>query len=178
MAGKLFAAVLFGVMNLISSNPVSNEHNRDTCIFRDGEKVPTFIYHLGGDQFIEILCSKDTCHCDGSSTGYKGCQSCCCAMREKHEGNKKTNKVHSRVNCFLVADYQLKIFMKIVCIVCIVIGMLWICTKQLFFNIPLKSFLSHYQCFFPIHCQHYSDRDYLFEVTMEILEKGVEYVQS
>ena len=92
--------MLFGVINLISSNPASNKHSRDTCTFRDGEKVPTFMYHLGGDQFIEILCSKDTCHCDGSNTGYKGCQSCCCAMREKHEGNKKINKIHSRVNPF------------------------------------------------------------------------------
>ena len=158
MAAKFLIVVLFGVINLISSNPVSNNHNRDTCTFRDGEKVPTFMYHLGGDQFIEILCSKDTCHCDGSNTGYKGCQSCCCAMREKHEGNKKINKIHSRVNSFfskVAGCWQPEILLKIGSIVGIALGMLWTFAKQLFFNIPLEIFFFvSWTIFFPTHYQY------------------------
>ena len=126
MNAELFAALLFAVMNLISSSPVSNKHNRDNCIFKDGEKVPTFIYQLSGDQYVQILCSKDTCHCDGSNTGYKGCQSCCCAMRQKNEGNEKTNKIHSQFNPFFLSKVtacQPEILLKNVSIMGVAIGM-------------------------------------------------------
>ena len=93
MNAKLFAVLLLEVMSLMSSNPVSNE---DTCIFKDEGKIPTFLHHLIGVGFIEIKCSKDICHYDGNNTGYRGCQSCCCVMREKHEGNKKTDERSER----------------------------------------------------------------------------------
>ena len=99
MNAKLFAVLLLEVMSLISSNPVSNG---DTCIFKDEGKVPTFLHHLIGVRFIEIKCSKDMCHCDSNNTGYRGCQSCCCVMREKHEGNKKTRKILIDDSIFLV----------------------------------------------------------------------------
>ena len=73
MHAELFAVLLFAVMSWISSNPASNV---DTCIFKDEEKVLTFLHHLTGERYIEIKCSRDICHCDGSNTGYRDCQSC------------------------------------------------------------------------------------------------------
>ena len=40
-----------------------------------------------GDATDIIQCSNETCLCNGSNTGYKDCQSCCCAIRERFEGN-------------------------------------------------------------------------------------------
>ena len=97
MNADLFAVLLFAVMNLISSSPASNV---DTYIFKDEEKVPTFLYHLIGGRYIEIKCSRDICHCDGSNTGYRDCQSCCCAMRKKNEGNQKIDERHSLMTPF------------------------------------------------------------------------------
>ena len=34
-----------------------------------------------------IQCSNETCLCDGSNAGYKDCQSCCCAIKKRFEGN-------------------------------------------------------------------------------------------
>ena len=79
--------LLLPLFALISSTPLSSSNINDTCIFQDGDKFPSFIYHMGGNTEI-ILCSNDTCLCDGSDTGYKGCQSCCCAIRERIEGNE------------------------------------------------------------------------------------------
>ena len=88
MSIELPVAVLLFVISFIYSTPVGNEQTRDTCFFKDGIKNPYFLYYLGGEQYIEIKCSKDTCHCDGSNTGYTDCQSCCCTIKEKREGNE------------------------------------------------------------------------------------------
>ena len=88
MSTELSVATLLAVMSFIYSTPVGNEQTRDTCFFKDGVKTPYFLYYLTNEQFIEIGCSRDTCLCDGSNTGYTGCQSCCCTIREKREGNE------------------------------------------------------------------------------------------
>ena len=88
MSIELFVVTLLAVISLIYSTPVGNQQTRDTCFFKDGVKNPYFLYYLSVEQPIEIECSKDTCLCDGSNTGYRGCQSCCCTIREKHEGNE------------------------------------------------------------------------------------------
>lgn len=82
---KLFVTLSFTVVIYNSSVPLNNEPDRDTCKFKDGDRRPTFVYSMGGEK-IDILCSTDSCHCDGSSTGYSGCQNCCCTVRERIEG--------------------------------------------------------------------------------------------
>ena len=71
---------------LISSTTLGSRKINDTCIFKEGEKFPSFINHMG-DVIDIIQCSNETCLCNGSNTGYKDCQSCCCAIRERFEGN-------------------------------------------------------------------------------------------
>ena len=85
---ELSVATLLAVISFIYSTPVGNQQTRDTCFFKDGVKNPYFVFHLSGEQYIEIECSKAICQCDGSNTGYTGCQSCCCTIREKREGNE------------------------------------------------------------------------------------------
>ena len=83
---ELLVTLFFTVLICISTVPLNNESDRDTCKFKDGDSRPTFVYSMGGEK-IDILCSVDSCHCDGSSTGYTGCQNCCCTIRERTEGN-------------------------------------------------------------------------------------------
>ena len=86
MYSGVMLTLLLPLFAFISSTPLSSSNINDTCIFKDGDKFPSFIYHMGGNTEI-LLCSNLTCHCDGSDTGYKGCQSCCCGIREGTEGN-------------------------------------------------------------------------------------------
>ena len=88
MSTELSVATLLFVISFIYSTPVGNQQTTDTCFFKDGVKNPYFLYYLGDGQFVKIKCSRDTCLCDGSKTGYTGCQSCCCTIREKREGNE------------------------------------------------------------------------------------------
>ena len=87
MYSGVMLTLLLPSLDFISSTPVSSLNINDTCIFKDKDKFPSFISHMGGNTEI-ILCSNDTCICDGSDTGYKGCQRCCCAIRERFEGNE------------------------------------------------------------------------------------------
>lgn len=86
MMVELLVTLFFTVLICISSVPLNNEPDRDTCKFKDGYSRPTFVYFMGVEK-MNILCSNDSCHCDGSSTGYPGCQNCCCTVRERIEGN-------------------------------------------------------------------------------------------
>ena len=43
------------------------------------------MYYLPDGQYFAIFCSIDARRCDGGSTSYTEC--CCCAMREKYDGN-------------------------------------------------------------------------------------------
>ena len=86
MRSEMILTLLLPLFAFISSTPLSSSNINDRCIFKDGDKFPSFIYHMGGNTEI-ILCSNDTCLCNGSDTGYKDCQSCCCAIRERIEGN-------------------------------------------------------------------------------------------
>ena len=79
----------------VSSISGNVEKNNEVCSFKDGNKYPTFLYN-NGEQSEEINCTKETCKCDGSNTGYEGCQKCCCGIRERFEGNK--------ILCYLMAS--------------------------------------------------------------------------
>ena len=70
----------------VSSTPVNAQKNNDVCSFKDGNTFPTFLYN-NDEQSEEITCTNKTCQCDGSNTGYKGCQKCCCGIRKRFEGN-------------------------------------------------------------------------------------------
>ena len=86
MYSGVMLTLLLPLFAFISSTPLSGSDINDTCLFKDGDKFPSFIYQMGDNTEI-ILCSNTTCLCDGSDTGYKGCQSCCCAIKERTEGN-------------------------------------------------------------------------------------------
>ena len=86
MCFEMIVTFLLPLLTVISSTPIGSSNINDTCIFKEGDKFPSFIHHLGDNTEI-TLCSNDTCLCDGSNTGYKNCQRCCCAIRERIEGS-------------------------------------------------------------------------------------------
>ena len=88
MITLILPLIFFSSAADVSSSAINTEINNEFCSFKDGDKNPTFLYNKGG-QSVEILCTNETCHCDGSNTGYKGCQKCCCSIRERSEGKKK-----------------------------------------------------------------------------------------
>ena len=88
MYSGVMLTLLLPLLAFISSTPLSSSDIKDTCIFKDGDTFPSFIYHVGGGNTVIISCSNDTCICDGSNIGYIGCQSCCCAIRQRTEGNE------------------------------------------------------------------------------------------
>ena len=69
----------------MSPAAINTEINTEFCSFKGDDKNPSFLYNKGG-QSVEILCTNETCHCDGSKTGYEDCQKCCCSIRERFEG--------------------------------------------------------------------------------------------
>ena len=86
----------------ISSTTLGSRKVKDKCIFKEGDKFPSFIRHVG-DITDTIPCSNNTCLCNGSRTGYKDCQSCCCAIRERFKGNGSL-KFESSYNSELYND--------------------------------------------------------------------------
>ena len=83
----MLCILVFIILVFITSTIVDIPNENDTCIVKEGDQFPSFINHgYGGTE--TVLCSMDTCLCDGSNTRYKGCQSCCCSRRERTEGNE------------------------------------------------------------------------------------------
>ena len=74
------------IFALVYSTPVNQPETNDRCLFKDGDRFPTFMLYVNG-KTTELLCSNDTCLCNGTNTGYIGCQSCCCTIRERIQGN-------------------------------------------------------------------------------------------
>ena len=52
------------------------------CFFEGNSVMPSFSYDFGSGNIHDITCS-DYCSCDGSRTGYNGCQKCCCSKAQK-----------------------------------------------------------------------------------------------
>ena len=83
----MLCILVFIILVFITSTIVDSPNENDTCIVKEGDQFPSFINHgYGGTE--TVLCSMDTCLCNGSNTRYKGCQSCCCSRRERTEGNE------------------------------------------------------------------------------------------
>ena len=87
MHAELFLALLIPAFGLICSTPLNGPKTKEKCTFKDGDRIPTFLYFVNGES-TEVLCSNGNCQCNGSNTGYKGCQSCCCTIRERIHSNK------------------------------------------------------------------------------------------
>lgn len=51
------------------------------CFFK--KHTPSFSYNFGDGIIHDITCSDSYCSCDGSRTGYTGCQKCCCSKARK-----------------------------------------------------------------------------------------------
>ena len=47
------------------------------CFFKNNAVTPTFSYDFGDGSIQDITCSGSNGLCDGSRTGYTGCQECC-----------------------------------------------------------------------------------------------------
>ena len=43
MNAKVLTTGLFSVISFIASTPIRNQHNSDTCVFKNGQKKPTFM---------------------------------------------------------------------------------------------------------------------------------------
>ena len=82
---ELRLALLIPTFAFVYATPVNEPGTNGRCLFKDRDRFPTFMHHVSG-KTIELLCSNDTCLCDGTNTGYKGCQSCCCTIRERIQG--------------------------------------------------------------------------------------------
>ena len=89
---ELLLILLIPTFTLICSTPMNEPKTNDRCRFKDENRFPTFLHYVNGKR-TEILCSNVTCQCDGTNTGYLGCQSCCCTARERIQGNENLNSV-------------------------------------------------------------------------------------
>ena len=87
---ELLLAVLILTFALVCFIPLNEPETNDRCLFKDGDQFPTFTHDSNG-KTTELLCCNDTSLCDGTNTGYKGCQSCCCTIKEKIQGNENLN---------------------------------------------------------------------------------------
>lgn len=85
MINLMLPLILISSAADVSSAAINTEINTEFCSFKGDDKNPSFLYNKGG-QSVEILCTNETCHCDGSKTGYEDCQKCCCSIRERFEG--------------------------------------------------------------------------------------------
>ena len=41
---------------------------------------------------FNLSCEEPNCYCDGSGTGYRGCQSCCCVTKHRRQSSTKHAK--------------------------------------------------------------------------------------
>ena len=87
----MHVSLLIPTFAFICSTPLNEPKANDNCTFKDGDRFPTFLFHKNGKS-VEVSCAaNDICLCDGTNAGYKGCQSCCCTIRERIHGNKNLN---------------------------------------------------------------------------------------
>ena len=56
MYSGVMLTLLLPLFAFISSTPLSGSDINDTCLFKDGDKFPSFIYQMGDNTEI-ILCS-------------------------------------------------------------------------------------------------------------------------
>ena len=72
------AAVGFSVLYQVHA-----KGNVTRCFFKKHTVTPSFSYDFGDGIIHDITCPDSYCSCDGSRTGYTGCQKCCCSKARK-----------------------------------------------------------------------------------------------
>lgn len=71
------AAVVFSILYQVHTKGYVTR-----CFFEGNSVTPSFSYDFDSGNIHDITCS-DYCSCDGSRTGYGGCQKCCCSKAHK-----------------------------------------------------------------------------------------------
>ena len=53
---------------------------------------------------FNLSCEEPNCYCDGSGTGYRGCQSCCCVTKHRRQSSAEQIK-DCKGTCFTSQMY-------------------------------------------------------------------------
>ena len=78
-------------MELRNQNTINNM----ACFWVKGNQHPTLEIKIG-QLLHNITCNVRTCSCNGSGTGYGGCQACCCTLKEI--GSNYVGKIIGLIN--------------------------------------------------------------------------------
>ena len=83
---------------------IQNIVNDMACFWEKGSRHPTFETKIG-QVLYNITCDVITCSCNGSRSGYAGCQTCCCTLKEM--GSNYVGKIIGLINFpAILKEYQ------------------------------------------------------------------------